>query len=186
MTMFSALALGFGAPLGFALIHGALIRLPFTRGFPSQKTAAVSCSFGVVLETAAWLSFLGTESGNLWFAGIVSVATAHVYFHFFNMSETARRIRHLVARYRGVEPKAESGSARKAILRLNRLEALGEIERSGLRFKSRHGTLTWAARAMVLYEGWLFPERLNYHRGSLPKTGAPEKGSSPPPLPQPR
>lgn len=186
MTTLGALALGLGAPAGYAVLHGGLTRFSFTRGFPTQKTAFICCSFGVVFEMAAWLFFLGTDAANFWFAGIISVATAHVYFHFFNMSETARRIRHLVARHHGVAPVAESGSARKAVLRLNRLEALGEIERFGRGFRSRHGLLTWVARLMVLYESWLFPERLTPRRESPLKRDGLGKGLSPPPLPQPR
>jgi len=144
----SALLLGLLAPLGYAALHGAAMRLSFTRRWPAQKSAVLSCALGAVLETASWW-----RTSPL-FGILVSAATAHVYFHFFNMSETARRIRLLVCRYRGLE--AGSG---QTVIRLDRLEKLGEIERMGDEYVSRGGVLTFAAKIMVAYEACLFPER---------------------------
>ena len=159
MSPRSSLLLGLGAPLGFAALHSLISHFSAFRRRPPQQTAVVACAIGSAAEFVAWLVGIGFSFENGLFALILSLTTAHVYFHFFNMSETARRIRHLVARYRGTEPTSEGGE-RKAILRLNRLQELGEIKRVGNRFRTRNGLLTYVARGMVFYEKWLFPERV--------------------------
>ncbi len=142
----NALLLGLLAPAGYALLHGLAARI--SSKWPPQKTAAAVCLVGALVETAAWWPLSPI------FGILVSTATAHVYFHFYNMSETARRIRLLVCRYRGIE----AGKC-QTTLRLDRLEKLGEIERVEESYVSRGGILTLAALALVAYEKVIFPER---------------------------
>lgn len=145
---------GVGAPVGFTILHGLLARSAWGKRLPPQKLAARACAIGGLLEWIYW----GSLSAPL-FGLVCSFATAHVYFHVFNMSETARRIRQLVARYRGLALTEGTGSTEKIALRLARLEALGEIRRFDSVYRSRGGPLTWAARWIVAYERFLFPRR---------------------------
>jgi hypothetical protein len=164
MTSFGAAALGLGAPAGYAALHGALNRVTPIKHWPRQKSAALVCALGAAIEIGVWLFSLELSIQALCFACLVSLATGHVYFHIFNMSETARRIRLLIARYRGLRNISELGSEPKARLRLQRLVDLGEIKRVGDRYLIQPGLLTLAARALVVYERCLFPDRFTPRR----------------------
>jgi hypothetical protein len=149
--------LGLFAPAGYGILHGILSRSRALRTWPPQKAAALSCALGLALEVVAWLSYLGLSLPAAGFALVVSGATAHVYFHIFNMSETARRIRVLVAALLGRAPLSTEPA--KIGVRLERLVALGEIRREGETYRSRNGLLTHVASALVAYEKLIFPSR---------------------------
>lgn len=98
--------------------HLILVRLfcLFKKPFFRQKGAIVSCLFGFCILTMifffwaislyekAWLQILW--SGIYLF--LVYILFAYVYFHIFNMSETARRIQILVENYKtGILEKEE-------------------------------------------------------------------------------
>lgn len=160
MTGTSALIFSAVAPGVYFLLHGILSRFLRRLRLPPQKIAAITCVLGASLQMNGWLLGLGISAESLAFAFLISFCTAHVYFHYFNMSETARRIRYLVARYLG-KPIGEpaDGATQKTILRIRRLRELGAVTRQGNQYRIRPGLLSVTARLMVAYESWIFPER---------------------------
>jgi hypothetical protein len=134
-------------PLLALITHAVLSRLPFTRALPRQPVALLA---GIIPAAA-------NASGI--FTLVCGLLSAHVYFHLFNMSETARRI-HLLTelRSRG-EIDRNYQPERMLALRLNRLLELGLLERRGENLIARPSLLAWAARVLARYERILFPER---------------------------
>lgn len=128
------------------LTHIFLLRLCglFKTPFSRQKGAIISCISGLIplgFLFAIWVNYISIErwprmflSGFYLFS--VYLLFAYVYFHIFNMSETARRIRILEEiRKIGVLKKdvlAGKYSCQDMIsVRLNRLVAFGWLQKTG-------------------------------------------------------
>jgi hypothetical protein len=90
--------------------------------------------------------------------GFVSLLFGYVYFHWFNMSETARRIRILVTHVSG----AADGTVYdpKVIFhqRIERLLEFGTLSRRGEMLVLHHGPLVWATRVIMLWRKLFYPE----------------------------
>lgn len=114
-----------------------------------------------------WLLAFSIRSlGGIFRAGFylfaVYLLMAYVYFHVFNMSETARRIRILAHGHREgkvVKEELTQNYTRKEMveIRIARLLALGEITRRGDRYASRGNLLLLPARAVFGFRRLLFP-----------------------------
>lgn len=100
--------------------------------------------------------------GSLLYLFLVYLLAGYVYFHFFNMSETARRVRLLIE-------SSKTGSLNKIDLkklyphqdivsvRIERLTALGELQRSGDRYVLGNRVLLLPAKLIFTLRRLLFP-----------------------------
>jgi hypothetical protein len=144
------LALLSGAILSMTVLHPILQR---TLGrTPPQVVAIYACVGGAApLVIAAAMSIHGA----LIYDALVYTCIAYAYFHLFNMSETARRIRILLeVDERGTVEEADLrraySEAEVIDKRIRRMVETGSLERQGERYVVRGRLLYLAAR--VLYE----------------------------------
>ncbi len=135
-----------------------------------QKGGIFSVLLGFLpLAALSYIWAAGTETGD---AGGVAVSLAYlflvyslagyVYFHFFNMSETARRVRLLIE-------SLKTGNLKKDDLprlyphrnivsvRIERLSALGELRRAGDRYVLGNKVLLLPAKLIFALRQILFP-----------------------------
>lgn len=122
-------------------------------GVSRQALAVVAAIYGAGFG----MIFLPTPFG---LSCLLSLTMAHVYFHWFNMSETARRIRILMMLDESATPRRLNYSSdemiEKRIQRLLKLGLAGKKE-GNLFLKNR-----WAgalAKIFVGYERLMYPER---------------------------
>ncbi|MEI8175836.1 MAG: hypothetical protein WCG78_03105 [Candidatus Omnitrophota bacterium] len=125
---------------------------------PPQALAAAACVLGsvpvlmaIVALTPPGAGLFGSRVAACWFALAVYMLIAYSYFHIFNMSETARRVRILYEiSSRGTagveELRAAYGGARIIEVRLERLQETGQIAQAGGRYTIRNPLLYTAAR----------------------------------------
>ncbi len=156
------------APVVIALHHSALARLNrlLSKPYSNQSVCLLSILVSSVAETVLLLLF-GLLGGPSFFPALLYSATLYLalgytYFHLFNMSETARRIRLLyeIERSGGVSGLTVNSNAASDIpaadksvtTRLARLEALGQINRlkSGA-YVTSGVTLLFGARTARLW-----------------------------------
>ena len=160
MTPYQILILMF-TPLWAALIHSSSSRLARAK---RQQAAIWSCCLSA-LVTVVVLSLTATPAnatGTFFvFSWFNSVLLAHVYFHIFNMSETARRIKLLEAIRTGEQQSQSSLYTAEALvsIRLERLLALAKIRVEGGRYFAASSWLVSAAAFLTAYESLLFPRR---------------------------
>lgn len=117
----------------------------------------------VSLGSAAACTALATWWGGivcLPFAAVVSVCIAYCYFHLFNMSETARRIRILTSCYLG-KPIDEHHYSLEAMIdvRIERLIMVDSLRIDGECHRPVSGPLLAAAAVLDWWRGLLFPGR---------------------------
>ena len=153
------------------LIHCIACRLPFFRGVPTQLVAARCCAITTLIVsvgsiTWSWPIAMSRISLIL-FCTLVSSGLCHIYFHVFNMSETARRIRILISVSMGRNVNA--GQDRFAQLqmirrRIERLVSAGAIEKIDGLYRARRSMLMMAAILMSRYERMIFPRRNSQER----------------------
>ena len=114
----------------------------FTDPVARQKGAILSCLLGLGLVLAAlitWVNLNGlSRASDNWWSIVFTIGVyllwSYVYFHFFNMSETARRIRILLGDPQPPTLKRidsnQSYTCDKMIkIRLQRLVSLGELRK---------------------------------------------------------
>ena len=118
---------------------------------PSRQAVAALCSL-VGYVFVAW--HLNLE----W--NLIALAASHAYFHWFNMSETARRIKILMALCLGETAYQRKGDevVDKRIERLHQSGVVTETENGLTLQRPFWGKL---ARGLVWYEQLLFPERVS-------------------------
>lgn len=151
-----ALAALAASPAFALLAHAALCRL--LPGRPAQLVALAACAAGAPLTLGVVLLGGGLAGGAsaAAYGALVYGALAYAYFHWFNLSETARRVRilHEVAREPGI---AEEELSRRypaetlLELRLRRLVELGAARLEGGRYVLASVPLRVAAAAL---EAW--------------------------------
>lgn len=163
-----------------------LVATRFFRLFRSpeerQKGVAVSAIFGLlpVLLFSIPHLYSGSREGSgtclpeFIYIVLLYGAAAYVYFHFFNMSETSRRIRILVSVRRKATQENQDVSMGYSIPkmlenRLERLVSLGEINISGGQYRIASGRLLLPAKIVAFFRQLLFPES-PFLPGSWPKT----------------
>lgn len=142
------------------LVHAIAARaMPGPSG---QKAALVAILLGNLPYVGAAIWFLQPMQFSLLaqllvFLLVVYQGFGYAYFHFYNMSETARRIRLLVLIYQGrlssTEDASESYKPQEMVAnRLVRLVELGQLvqDESG-RYHIQGGLLLFAARLIAAY-----------------------------------
>ncbi len=133
------------------IVHRGMIFI-FPRS-SRQKTTAWSCAVGALVAVIT----IPFDSWPL--AALIALTAVHVYFHFFNMSETARRIKLLLQIEAGEDPRRAYSSELVVEKRLRRLLDLDIIVVSDGKYFLRKKGLARVAYLMQHYERWLFPER---------------------------
>jgi hypothetical protein len=150
--------IGLCAPLTAFVLHILAYRLiPAVKNFPRQKLAVLVIGGAVAFSVAlAYYLDLGTEQ--ILNAGILSIMFGYSYFHFFNMSETARRIRILVEYVAGI--RASSSGYDKDKIFGNRITRMGEtglIKETDGKLQAQNGPILWAAYVILTWRKMFFP-----------------------------
>ena len=142
--------------LGLLLTHALAVRV--WPGMPGQKLVLLlillgnfpSLGLGIYLlwplRLEGWLPVLA-------YLAVVYNGLGYGYFHFFNLSETARRIRLLIEVYLGVESGKEQYQPELMVKnRINRLVALGQLEEVQGRYRIKGRLLLKAALLLEFYK----------------------------------
>ncbi len=155
------------------LIHLALVRLGgWSRASGNrQKCAVVSSGIGILPAALLFYIWCGSVGGDpsqvkIW-AGIylflVYILASYTYFHLFNMSETARRVRILMESSRRDVTREDritnSYTGDKQIeIRIERLLSLKELHKNGSRYVTGRGILVFPARVVSWLHHFIFPD----------------------------
>ena len=112
----------------------------------------------LLFATWGWMDFIWSG----FYLFLVYLLLAYVYFHIFNMSETARRIRilaegHQVGRIVKDEMIQNYPEEQMIAIRIDRLIALEEIKLEGERHLVDRGQLLIPARLVFAFRKILFP-----------------------------
>lgn len=148
-----------------AVMHGLLIRIFRVAGItvPNQLAAAAGVAVGFVpMGIATWFAHLGgfVKPADLaitaGYSFSVYVVLGYCYFHLFNMSETARRVRILYEinrrkRLTGAELSGIYGAGQMLENRIERLVSTGQIKKSGERYMISSRWLYNAARLFAIW-----------------------------------
>lgn len=164
MTLFSVIIVLL-TPLWTTLVHAAIVRTRRGVKLPRQKLAFLCC-----LGTAVGVSFLAfvvelfvagsVGPGDILFAGVTSTLLTHLYFHIFNMSETARRVRILLDIKKGKKPSGGAYTDQEMIsIRLDRLYDLKQVRVWSGKYSTKPTLLRFASQCIQLHERLLFPQR---------------------------
>ncbi len=145
-------------PLWSLVLHAAASRI--FKSFPAQKVAIASIWVTVISSILVSLIQLGPEYRSLssfLFSLVMALGGGHLYFHFFNMGETARRIR-ILTQLRLSIPAGEDYTPEKILeVRLGRLVTMGQLEPIQEKFKTRSTFFLIIALSIKKYEYLLFP-----------------------------
>lgn len=185
------------SPLLMLVVHIAASRFlsSFGRQPLPQTVAILSIAVGWCLTMGAacvLILRLGVFGANVAFgflyAANVCGALGYAYFHLFNMSETARRIRLLfeILQSRGITPRdLESRYRPQEIIkaRLERFVASGQLCLREGRYYVKGKSLLWAAELVAWWARMIgFPHDFkvpdNVHTKLTWRGGGPEGGSS--------
>jgi hypothetical protein len=158
------------------VVHCAIARLfRRTRLFPQQLVLRVLFAVAA-FNTALVLALAGP--GDLFrtqlpFTLLVVLGSCHIYFHFFNMSETARRIRILLGVTSGKKLAPGAAADETAVtntvnIRLKRLMQSRQIQKIGGRYQLRPSILLAASIFIEWYARQLFTVRNAPPRASRP------------------
>ena len=149
------------SPLVIFLIHAILSRMVPIRSRQMVAALAVVCAsvpLAVVLRATALMMGTGFRSAaSLWgYVVIVYVAIGYTYFHFFNMSETARRIRILCEIGRAgslTEEKLAALYKTSDIIdvRLTRLIETGQLDLTNGRYSIKGRLLVIAGHSVLFW-----------------------------------
>ena len=156
------------SPVLIAFVHALAARLNGLKRSPYSNQAVCILSVFVALPPLLLLLSLfglfGLGNGSILpaalYSAVVYLALGYTYFHFFNMSETARRIRLLYEIGSGSFTVTDDSVAgpepvrRSLTTRLERLEGLGQIEQSGGgdgRYLLKGRTMLFGARIVRLW-----------------------------------
>jgi len=169
------LAILFAAAVLPFVVHVAFLRLFPGFRTPDRRQRGVMGSglagfllfaFGLAGTASLPAGYPRWSSAELLYLQSLYLAAAYIYFHFFNMSETARRIRMIVAASQDqrLEPREAAADRHLGQLiqnRLDRLVAIKELTvREGRYFIGR-GLLIVPAKIMTRLRNTLFPEVAN-------------------------
>lgn len=145
-----------GSPLVFFTCHVLLQRA--RPGATPQGVALKACALGVLVVVGASLVWQPQLTAGL-YAALVAGAIGYAYFHLFNMSETARRIRILREIHQaGTLPVAAVHGLYEGDeliqRRLERMVTLGQIDLREQRYVLKGQTLYRAAQVVAAWR-WL-------------------------------
>lgn len=138
------------------VVNRAIVPGPRQR---SPQRVALLVSLGTAAACTAAAAWRGGID-DLPFAAVVSVCIAYCYFHLFNMSETARRIRILTSCYLGV-PVDERNYSLDAMIdaRIERLIIVRSLRHDAGCYRVVPGPLLASAAFLDWWRGLLFPGR---------------------------
>jgi len=153
------LALLAGIPLWTAVTQAVLMRTGLKLMRSRQMTSLISsASLAIPFAGLLWHLYLGTLDEHDRFVGFVFTSAvyilmSYIYFHIFNMSETARRIRMILeigqrSGLKASELKGHYNSIQMIENRIERLIALGQVEVHEGKLFTKSKTLYIAASAM--------------------------------------
>jgi len=158
MLIISSL-IGLAAPATCFALHILAYRSwPATHKMQRQKLTVVVVLVSTALATltAGLVTMDLSEALN---AAVVSTLFGFTYFHWFNMSETARRIR-LLVRYvaLGSTPEGEDIYNPELILnnRLQRLTETSTIKLEYGKYILQRGPLLWATRVILFWRSLFY------------------------------
>lgn len=154
------LALLLVAPAVILPVHAVLSRR--LRSASRQKTAAAAAVLGslpasVLLWEGALKNYQGAGLATaLVYCFLVYGTLAYCYFHFFNMSETARRIKIITEIHRGGSISEQDLMAKYRTTdvittRLDRLVALNQLNYEDGYYSLKGRTLYWAGTAIFFW-----------------------------------
>ncbi len=147
-------AIPLAAPFGLVVLHAILQRL--VRRGPPQRVAMLACALGLVPVAVVLYATGLRDAGTIVYVSLVYACVAYSYFHLFNMSETARRIRLIreIDRHGGLrEEQIRRAYSEDEVIdtRHARMAAMGHlVERDG-RYFAGSRALLFAARVL---DGW--------------------------------
>lgn len=149
-------------PLFLVLHIGAYRLVPATRKMSRQKLVVVV----VLLAAVAVTGFTFAKTIDPFQSAHTFLLTGlfgMIYFHWFNMSETARRIRILVRYVAFQEAPAvetsEQSSQRIFANRIVRMREMNTIRQVNGKFVLQPGPLLYAARLILFWRSLFFPQR---------------------------
>jgi hypothetical protein len=137
-------------------VHVGLTRFIglFRQSENRQRAAALSVAAGGVgMVAACWYVFRGTTA--LWscaYCMVIYVLSGYSYFHFFNMSETSRRIKLMTT----MSAAGSYTTGEMVTHRLSRLRSLGELRFDGATYTRGRGMLLLPAHAVFFLHRLLF------------------------------
>ncbi len=149
-------------PLLTAIIHALLMRAGLRRMQSRQMTALItSAVLAPFLAAVLWHLYLsGLDSADRLaaslYATLVFCLMSYTYFHFFNMSETARRIKMVIeiGKSDGLPAAALKGRYNAGLMvdnRIERLKAAGQICEKDGKFRLNARLIYYAA---LIVEWW--------------------------------
>lgn len=150
--------IGICAPFTALAVHILVYRLiPASKKLPRQKLAVLVIG-GTIAFSIGLSLYLGLTWDQTLNAGLLSIMFGMSYFHFFNMSETARRIRILVEYVAGI-PSSASGYDKDKIFgnRITRMHETGLIAEENGTLKAKNGPVLWAAYIILAWRKMFFP-----------------------------
>lgn len=150
----------FLAPFVILLSHWAGTRLGLGENTSPQKCATFYCLTVGTLLILIMQVRLRLSPLALLASSVLIAEMAHIYFHFFNMSESARRIRILIHCYQGKPiPPNTHNNEDLFLRRIARLENVGAIRKDGSRYCMVRGWLYGASLLVNTFNSLLYPER---------------------------
>jgi hypothetical protein len=149
--------IGLSTPLTALVLHILVYRLiPKFKNFPRQKLA-VLVILGATAFSTAYAAYLQLGADQIFHTAILSLMFGYSYFHFFNMSETARRIRILVEYVAGIQSSGSSYNQDKILgNRITRMFDHGLITESGGKLHAKNGPLLWASYLIIFWRKLFF------------------------------
>ncbi|MBF0441915.1 MAG: hypothetical protein HQK54_08435 [Oligoflexales bacterium] len=117
----------------------------------NQVITIYSTMFAVILLIAGSILFFRFDVYSVIYLAVVSLSIGYVYFHFFNMSETARRIKILTGIYSNVfssRNDVEAYYKNDDVLetRMLRLCSMGQLDIKDGRYHLKGNLLFFAAK----------------------------------------
>jgi len=151
------------APPMLLLLHAMLQRL--APAGPPQRVAIRACALGALPTGLAVVAVGARDVGSVAYVAIVYAGVAYAYFHLFNMSETARRIRLIreIDRHGSLaeaEVRRAYSDDEVVDTRLARMLAMGHLVEKDGRYVAGSPALLLAARVL---DAWR--SVLGYDRG---------------------
>jgi hypothetical protein len=150
--------IGLAAPLTCFLLHILAYRVwPAALKMQRQKLTVVVVLFAI-LFAAVLAGSLTMDLAEALNAGLVSSLFGLTYFHWFNMSETARRIRMLV-RYVALGATETQEPYNAEMILNNRLQRLSDTSTIVLvngKFVLQRGPLLWATRVILFWRSLFY------------------------------
>ena len=149
-------------PLWALMVHIIVCRLPLINKLPKQLMVLPVGLITIFMTLIVLINLEGRDisPGCFLFALFSCLGLFLVYFHVFNMSETARRIRLLLElkqhRRLGLERPLNYAPAEGVRIRLGRLVALKQIKKEGDFYSARFSPLLLVALVVKGYEDLFF------------------------------